>query len=167
MSPVITTGLSGGSPNRLEINDFVKDEKFFSLYIQALRQSRGSVANNFWSEFYPSQRPCITKTKASPSPSSKSVGSMAFLISHGMVLQVTRKTQKTRSSGEDTVCINLSFSQPGTEPTWYSSRFVLHPSSIYIPVIDDNHFLANFASACPKDCCYIHCRPRGLEESRY
>jgi len=37
MSRLVITGAGGGSPNRLEINDFVKNEKFFSLYIQALR----------------------------------------------------------------------------------------------------------------------------------
>jgi hypothetical protein len=37
MSRVIITGPTGGAPNRLEIRDFVKNEKFFSLYIQALR----------------------------------------------------------------------------------------------------------------------------------
>ena len=37
MSRVIITGPTGGAPNRLEINDFIKNEKFFSLYIQALR----------------------------------------------------------------------------------------------------------------------------------
>ena len=42
MSPFITKGASGGetegavAPNRLEINDFVKNEEMFSLYIQAL-----------------------------------------------------------------------------------------------------------------------------------
>lgn len=35
---VIITGVGGGSLNRLEINDFVKNDKFFSLYIQALRR---------------------------------------------------------------------------------------------------------------------------------
>ena len=33
----LITGAAGGTHNRLEINDFVKNEKFFSLYIQALR----------------------------------------------------------------------------------------------------------------------------------
>ena len=42
MSHFITTGAVGGktegavAPNRLEINDFVKNEEMFSLYIQAL-----------------------------------------------------------------------------------------------------------------------------------
>jgi len=36
MSRVIITGAGGGSPNRLKINDLVNNEKFFSLYIQAL-----------------------------------------------------------------------------------------------------------------------------------
>lgn len=35
-SPFVITGAVGGAPNRLEINDFVKQEEFFSLYIQAL-----------------------------------------------------------------------------------------------------------------------------------
>ena len=43
MSRVIITGPSGGAPNRLEINQFVKDEKFFSLYIQALRKTLKSL----------------------------------------------------------------------------------------------------------------------------
>ena len=39
MSRLVITGVTGsGSPNRLEINDLVQDEKFFSLYIQALRK---------------------------------------------------------------------------------------------------------------------------------
>ena len=52
--PIIVTGAIGGYPNRLEINDFIKDEKFFSLYIQALRKSRIFLtADNCWSKFYP------------------------------------------------------------------------------------------------------------------
>ena len=39
MSRLVITGTGGGSPNRLEINDFVNNEKFFSLYIQVLRTS--------------------------------------------------------------------------------------------------------------------------------
>jgi len=35
--PHIVSGPTGGAHNRLEIHDFIKDEKFFSLYIQALR----------------------------------------------------------------------------------------------------------------------------------
>jgi len=34
---VIVSGPTGGAPNRLEIRDFIKNDKFFSLYIQALR----------------------------------------------------------------------------------------------------------------------------------
>jgi len=37
MSRIIISGAGGGSQNRLEINDFVKNNKFFSLYIQALQ----------------------------------------------------------------------------------------------------------------------------------
>nr|BAF74396.1 tyrosinase [Pholiota nameko] len=37
MSRVVITGVSGTVANRLEINDFVKNDKFFSLYIQALQ----------------------------------------------------------------------------------------------------------------------------------
>ena len=36
-SRVIVSGPTGGAPNRLEIHDFIKNEKFFSLYVQALR----------------------------------------------------------------------------------------------------------------------------------
>ena len=166
MAPLIINGVSGGAPNRLEINDFIKDEKFFSLYIQALRQSRVSVTDNCWSEFYPSQRPCMTQIRTTASPSSKSVQSMALLFSRGMMLYITRQRQMTSISGEDTVRMNPSFSQPGTDPTCHSSRFVLHPSSVYIPVIDDNfHLLANFASACRKNCCSLYSRQRGLGES--
>ena len=39
MSKFVITGAPGGAPNRLEINDFVKNDKFFSLYVQALRKS--------------------------------------------------------------------------------------------------------------------------------
>jgi tyrosinase len=37
MSRVVISGATGGAPNRLEINDFVKNDKFFSLYIQSLQ----------------------------------------------------------------------------------------------------------------------------------
>lgn len=37
MSRVVITGVTGAAVNRLEINDFVKNDKFFSLYVQALR----------------------------------------------------------------------------------------------------------------------------------
>lgn len=46
MAPFVITGAQGGitagaeAPNRLEIWDFIKDEKLFSLYIQALSKSR-------------------------------------------------------------------------------------------------------------------------------
>ncbi|KIP02309.1 hypothetical protein PHLGIDRAFT_130799 [Phlebiopsis gigantea 11061_1 CR5-6] len=36
--PFIISGAVGGAPNRLEIYDFVKNDKFFSLYIQALTE---------------------------------------------------------------------------------------------------------------------------------
>lgn len=42
MAPFVITGAQGGqtqgaeAPNRLEISDFVKNVKFFSLFIQAL-----------------------------------------------------------------------------------------------------------------------------------
>ena len=36
---IIIAGPTGGAPNRLEINEFVKNDKFFSLYVQALRES--------------------------------------------------------------------------------------------------------------------------------
>ena len=37
MSRLVISGAGGGAPNRLEINDFVKHDQYFSLYIQALR----------------------------------------------------------------------------------------------------------------------------------
>jgi tyrosinase len=46
MSRFVITGAAGGaSPIRLEINDFVKDEKLFSLYIQALRMSPQQIVH--------------------------------------------------------------------------------------------------------------------------
>ncbi|KAF8805055.1 tyrosinase [Phlegmacium glaucopus] len=52
MSRFVITGAGGGSPNRLEINDLVKDEKLFSLYIQALlvmqtKQSQSNIQTFF------------------------------------------------------------------------------------------------------------------------
>lgn len=47
---VVTTGCLGGetlgamAPNRLEISDFIKNEKMFSLYIQALRTLRVALS---------------------------------------------------------------------------------------------------------------------------
>jgi len=38
MSHFVISGASGGgAPNRLEIKDFVANEKYFSLYVQGLR----------------------------------------------------------------------------------------------------------------------------------
>lgn len=39
MSLIATVGPSGGVKNRLNIVDFVKKEKFFTLYVRALRKS--------------------------------------------------------------------------------------------------------------------------------
>ena len=44
MSRFVISGPGGGAINRLEINTFVKNDKYFSLYIQALRTSKDS----FW-----------------------------------------------------------------------------------------------------------------------
>lgn len=37
MSRLVISGAGGGAPNRLEINDFIKHDKYFSLYVQALQ----------------------------------------------------------------------------------------------------------------------------------
>jgi len=41
---IIIAGPHGGTVNRLEIYDFIKDDKFFSLYIQALRMNSCATA---------------------------------------------------------------------------------------------------------------------------
>jgi tyrosinase len=38
MSLLATVGPTGGVKNRLDIVDFVRDEKFFTLYVRALRE---------------------------------------------------------------------------------------------------------------------------------
>lgn len=48
---VVVTGPTGGSPNRLEIRDFVKNEKFFSLYIQALQATQKEDQSSVLSAF--------------------------------------------------------------------------------------------------------------------
>jgi len=55
MSRIVTTGATaGGAPNRLEINDLVKDEKFFSLYVQALRESHNiNLIHHLLTMIYP------------------------------------------------------------------------------------------------------------------
>lgn len=42
---IYTTGISGQPYKRLEIRDFVQNEKFFSLYIQALRTFLGTFSS--------------------------------------------------------------------------------------------------------------------------
>ena len=64
----------------------------------------------------------MTITRVTSSPSSKLVGSMAFLMSYGMVLQVSTDSTRT-PNGKDTVRMAPSFSQPGTDPTLCSTRF--------------------------------------------
>ncbi|KAJ3505393.1 hypothetical protein NLJ89_g7442 [Agrocybe chaxingu] len=51
MSRFVVTGATGGAPNRLEINDFVKNDKFFSLYIQALQAVSSNNQVNIQSFF--------------------------------------------------------------------------------------------------------------------
>ncbi|CAA7270513.1 unnamed protein product [Cyclocybe aegerita] len=51
MSRFVVTGATGGAPNRLEINDFVKNDKFFSLYIQALQAMSSNNQANIQSFF--------------------------------------------------------------------------------------------------------------------
>lgn len=47
---VVTTGCSGGPALRLEINDFIENTKYFSLFIQALseytRLTRSAVVSH-------------------------------------------------------------------------------------------------------------------------
>ncbi|KAF9560844.1 tyrosinase [Agrocybe pediades] len=52
MSRVIITGATGGAANRLEISDFVKDEKFFSLYVQALQRMYTSTTQSDFQSFF-------------------------------------------------------------------------------------------------------------------
>ncbi|KAF8964476.1 common central domain of tyrosinase-domain-containing protein [Flammula alnicola] len=52
MSRVVITGATGGSPNRLEINDFVKNDKFFSLYVQALQIMSAKTAQENVESFF-------------------------------------------------------------------------------------------------------------------
>jgi len=44
MSRFVISGPAGGAINCLEINTFIKNDKYFSLYIQALRTSK----DTFW-----------------------------------------------------------------------------------------------------------------------
>lgn len=46
MSRFVITGGTGGAPNRLEINDLIKDQYQFSLYIQALSKLSLSLSFN-------------------------------------------------------------------------------------------------------------------------
>ena len=50
-SRILTTGPQGGSQNRLEIYDFIQNEKFFSLYIQALRMYPRATAKRMLTAF--------------------------------------------------------------------------------------------------------------------
>ncbi|KAF8148054.1 tyrosinase [Crassisporium funariophilum] len=52
MSRVVITGAGGGSPNRLEINEFIKNEKYFSLYVQALQAMQTKTPQSDFQSFF-------------------------------------------------------------------------------------------------------------------
>ena len=125
MSRFVITGASGGSPNRLEINDLVKNEKFFSLYIQALRRSTSSC-HRYFKLLNFGQRLCLHTIRMTSSLTSLLLGSMVFLVSLGTMPQVTPHSTQPRVNGEDTVCMAQSFSQLGIDPILCFSRFLFY-----------------------------------------
>ena len=121
--PFVITGPVGGAPNRLEINDFVKDETMFSLYIQAL--------STLWHPFhvtvhfidYLVQRLCPRRTKMTYSPSSKSAVSTAFPTSLG-----TARAIMTSVSGVGTAPTAMFSSLPGTGHMLRSMKYAASSS---------------------------------------
>lgn len=43
---IITAGPTGGVKNRLDIRDFIKNEKFFTLYVRSLRELAAVFASH-------------------------------------------------------------------------------------------------------------------------
>ncbi len=73
--PFVVSGSTGGAPNRLEIYDFVKNDKFFSLYIQALRAylwRNFSSSRSYWT--IPVVPEAMQKENQSGTPSFFQVG---------------------------------------------------------------------------------------------
>src|SRR5258705_10881737 len=86
MSHFVISGASGGAPNRLEIRDFVANEKYFSLYVQGLRAFfPNNVPFVMLSEVI-LQRPCRKKTRTTFRPTFLSERFTVCHIGRGMVL---------------------------------------------------------------------------------
>ena len=97
-------------PVRLEINDFVKHEKFFSLYIQALRMF-------FWSMKYPTCLTCFPEHLYNRSQTDKGYLSFYQIAGiHGDPIIAWNETPKT-----------TLFCEHGTDifPTWHRPYMAL------------------------------------------
>ena len=115
--PFVVRGPTGGAPNRLEINDFVKDEKFFSLYVQALRAYLYlNLYHRGYTEYLLSQRLCKKKIKVELHRFSRSQAFMVGLTFLGTVFKVTDPGTQTLP-GVGIALMDRFCSLPGTGRT--------------------------------------------------
>lgn len=112
---VIINGATGGAHNRLEINTFVKNDKFFSLYVQALRMSRNLCCDPYSDALLFFKSSCTPKSRrVTSAPFSKSGVFMACHTCPGTTQLVPLSTPV--HNGEDTAHMARCCSQPGIDP---------------------------------------------------
>jgi tyrosinase len=167
MSRFVVTGASGGSPNRLEINDLVNNEKFFSLYIQALRRSNIKLSHQIVGLNFLSEAMCTCDQDDIQSY-------FAVAGIHGLPSEPWNGATGDPPFDPTTVqwggyCTHGSV----LFPTWhrpYLMLFEVCSTSFFDPFLVINVaiiLLANFTTACRRNRCDIHSRHRGLDASRH
>lgn len=163
----ITGVTGGGAPNRLEINDFVKNVRFFSLYVQALRKSTTNCHRYLLIRF--------------PLPEAMSANDQGLVQSFFSVGGIHGLPFQTRDGATGSKPFDPNGNQWGGYcthgsvlfPTWHRPYVMLYevcPTSFFLNDIAIDEaiiLLANFATAGRGNRCDIHSRHTSLEESSH
>jgi hypothetical protein len=128
MSHTIVTGGKGGAtqgavaPNRLEINDLIKNKEQFSLYIQALSKPPSRLYRSIMSSSTPTQDSCFRHLRTIQCLILVLVEYTECLTCRGRVPVVTAPSRD--QDGADTALTEMCFSRLGTGLMWPFMRLV-------------------------------------------
>lgn len=128
MSHVVITGAQGGqtqgavAPNRLEINDLIKNQDLFSLYIQALSKPLSGCTYHPTGSFTLKQLLCLRRLSPTNFLTLVWAEYTVSLTCSGRVPVAPAPFMDP--NGVDIVLMDLCFSRLGTGPTWLCTRFV-------------------------------------------
>jgi hypothetical protein len=128
MSHFVVTGAQAGLtanvvPNRLEINDLIKNQDQFSLYIQALSKLLSVCAHYRTGLLTPKQLNCKIYLRTTRFLTLVLAEYTVSLTNSGRVLVAPPAFQEP---GVDIAIITPCFSRLGTGPTWHCMRFEIH-----------------------------------------